>query len=91
MPATMLLATISALTAVPRMMAEDQHEPDYDGQTRIWAGTVDREDPTGASFSLMFLENEDIFSVLLSWFCLFPRIPEDGSELRRVVKQTHEA
>ena len=101
MPAAMLLATISALMSVPWMMAEDQHEPDYDGQTRIWAGTVDREDPSGPSFFLWdSSEKEDIFPVLLSWFCLgsphgvvwlFLCIPEEGSELRRFVKQTYGA
>ena len=77
------------LDAVPRMMVGDQHGPDYDGQRGSGPGRWTEGIHPALSFPfLRVLEKEDIFSVLLSWFCLgsphggvvclFPRIPEEG-------------
>ena len=68
----MLLSNSLYLDVVPQMMAGIIMNRII-GRRRSgpWARTVDREDPTGVSFPSLggFLDKENIFPVLLSWFC----------------------
>ena len=90
------------LDAVPRMMVGDQHGPDYDGQRGSglgrWTEKIHPALPFPFVLLLRKMEKTSLFcprgSVCLvsprGVVCLFPRIPEESSKSRGLVKQTYE-